>query len=523
MQGSNFNREIEQLTRQTEGIRRMAAGRDPDAGWMGVLDHLDASVRQLQIAHEQLQRRHQELDELHSEAEASHWRYQEMGIVHDGCLLTTPDGVILKMDLPASRLLQVDRKQAAGQSFGQFLAGNRRDPLMSLVDEVLRDDGLSGRQIRVRPAEGPQFTARLHASVIHGGQGQVISIRWLIENIEPEVRVQEQLQESERRYRQLVEMSPDGLVVYSQGRILYANPAAATMVGAASPEQLLDRPVLDLVPAEAREEAAQQVSAVPRGAAAALHQQRLLRLDGTEIHVELAYVPIAYNGHEAIQIVFRDVTERKRLQAEVVAISQMERDRIGRDLHDVLGQSLSGISFLAGALQQRIKALGLPEASDAGDIVRLATEGLGQTRALARGLFPVLLRAEELVPALKALTTDAQKIFQMSCHLEASPGSRARDEQVATHLFHIAQEAITNAARHGGARHVEVRLETRNGTLALTVQDDGKGFEPAQGSRGIGLRIMRNRAGLIGADLAVDSTPGKGTRVCCNVPGYGED
>lgn len=220
-----------------------------------------------------------------------------------------------------------------------------------------------------------------------------------------------------------------------------------------------------------------------------------------------------------VEIACRDVTDRKRLQAEVIAISEMERGRIGRDLHDVLGQNLTGIAFLGKLLERKLQERGLPEAAEAREICNLASEGMRQTRALARGLYPMQVRADELVSSLKALALDTQHTFQLTCRLESSgkqdPGV---DAEAATHLYHIAQEAITNAIKHGKARNVQLRLQDHSGSLRLSIQDDGVGFNATDKPHGIGLRIMGHRASVLGGTLAVESQPARGTTVTCTLP-----
>jgi signal transduction histidine kinase len=142
-----------------------------------------------------------------------------------------------------------------------------------------------------------------------------------------------------------------------------------------------------------------------------------------------------------------------------------------------------------------------------------------QARALARGLCSANLRADELIVRLKTLAVDTQRTFHMTCHFDPPQESGlVQDDAVATNLYCIAREAITNAVKHGKARNVQLRLSPRDGSLMLAIQDDGVGFQRTDDSDGIGLRIMSHRASLLGGRLLIESPPGAGTTVTCTIP-----
>ncbi len=526
MQGSNFTHKIEELAQR--------ATRPPDmplspawatAPLAPALQQLQTSLQALQTARDQIVQHSKELDDVRSLAEAILWRlHRQLGTGRDGCLVTTPNGVILEADPPAAALLQVDRKQLPGRHLQEFLPEESQDTLGGLIEHALQQEDLAVREMRITPVGGEPLEAVLYADPLRGSQGQILSIRWLIQDVSQQRQAERKVQESEQRYRSLVEMLPNGVLVHRQGRILFINQAGAAIVGAASPGQLLGASLLDFVHPDSREAVRHSLQASEAGVPIGLHEERLHRPDGTEICVELASAPVTYDGAPASQIVFRDVTNRKRLQAEVIAISEMERGRIGRDLHDVLGQSLTGISFIAKSLERELQQLHLPMAAQAGEICQLAGESMRQTRALARGLTPMELRADEFVPLMKTLTMDCQHTFRMTCHFECIEGPNpVRDDNTATHLYHIAQEAITNAFKHGRARNMHLRLHFDNGTLVMTIRDDGTGFAESDRPGGIGLRIMRHRASLVGGRLSIESQPGRGATVTCAIPAVRED
>lgn len=210
----------------------------------------------------------------------------------------------------------------------------------------------------------------------------------------------------------------------------------------------------------------------------------------------------------------RDVTERRWLEQRLLTISDAEQQRIGADLHDGLGQQLTGMACLAAALRDRLKKSAPAEAENADLIARLASESVAQTRALARGLCPVQLEKNSLGSALEDLTYQAQLLHGIECRYRAEGPPPHCEHLTAIHLYRITQEAIHNATRHGGARHVLVSLTSRGPQHRLAIKDDGRGFDVARVlGVGAGLRLMRYRANMIGGTFSIESDPERGTQV----------
>lgn len=218
---------------------------------------------------------------------------------------------------------------------------------------------------------------------------------------------------------------------------------------------------------------------------------------------------------DEVLVIVRDVTERKRMEREIVEVSGREQQRIGEDLHDGLGQHLTGITFLTKALERRLAPKSPEAAQEAAEIGRLVIQALAQTRNLARGLFPAELERNGLVAALRELTENVERTCGIRCTLQANEKISVHDNVLATHLFRIAQEAINNSVKHGQAKNVGVALDLRGDKLELTVTDDGVGFSPEVRMEGLGLRIMNYRARRIGGELHVTPADRGGTRVTC--------
>mgnify|MGYP001829036926 CR=1 FL=1 len=208
------------------------------------------------------------------------------------------------------------------------------------------------------------------------------------------------------------------------------------------------------------------------------------------------------------------VVERDRLEKELMSVAEAERQRIGRDLHDGLGGRFSGISLLAQGLARRAEDGQPAKSEDLHEIASLAGEGAEETRRLARGLDPAPV-ADGLVPALQALA-DRTDSAETVCTFAFEGEEVQVDRETTLHLYHIAQEAVANALRHGRPNRVDIRLTVRVGTLALDVRDDGSGIPP-EPTEGLGLRTMRQRAALLNAVLRIRQSTTGGTVASCVV------
>jgi signal transduction histidine kinase len=215
----------------------------------------------------------------------------------------------------------------------------------------------------------------------------------------------------------------------------------------------------------------------------------------------------------------RDITERKRLEKEILEISEREQRRIGHDLHDGLCQHLAGIELMSQVLEQKLARRSKAAAARASDIAKNVREAIGHTRLLARGLSPVTLESEGLMSALQELALSTEKIFRVTCRFDCDPPVLVSDFPAATHLFRLAQEAVSNALKHGQAKRILIRLKEERGQMILSVIDNGSGFSPQRPkSKGMGLRIMQSRAGMIGGTLAIERNAAGGTSVTVRTP-----
>ncbi|HEY5956946.1 MAG TPA: sensor histidine kinase, partial [Polyangiaceae bacterium] len=249
--------------------------------------------------------------------------------------------------------------------------------------------------------------------------------------------------------------------------------------------------------------------------------ERHLAIDGRTHDFEIRLV----RATETTMLgILRDITQRKRLEREILEVSCREQRRIGRDLHDGLCQHLVGIRFLAQALARRVPLDHEHWAKDAHEIARLIDDAISVGKGLTRGLLPVRLEADGLESALTDLTKHAERLFGVHCRMEADVRQVPIDADVALHVYRIAQEALNNAIKHGQASEVMVSLKRPTLLATLTVKDNGKGFVVGSDTAGgMGLGIMRYRAHMVGGTLDVESQPSGGSTITCRFPAIDAD
>ena len=208
----------------------------------------------------------------------------------------------------------------------------------------------------------------------------------------------------------------------------------------------------------------------------------------------------------------------QQLEQEIITISERERQRIGRDLHDEVCQYLAAIGITTSMLKQQLESQSHALAKNAGDIASLLQDAAMRTRDLARGLSPVDRDEGGLESALEELASTTSKLAGISCTIICPETVAITDNLQKIHLFRIAQEALSNALKHGRARSVVIALEVSDGTFSLRVSDDGVGFNPIPGEgKGMGLKIMRYRARMISGKLEIQPNSPFGTVVVCTI------
>lgn len=305
-------------------------------------------------------------------------------------------------------------------------------------------------------------------------------------------------------------------VAGTDGYFRRLNPAWERVLGWTQ-EELLARPFLEFVHPDDREATAAEAARLAQGAATIAFENRYRGKNGS--YRWLQWNARLWPKRQLLYAWARDVTDRRRLEKEILDSTDREKERVGQELHDGLCQNLAGIVALSAMLCRKLKADAHRGAADATEITRLLNENIGYARDLARGLDPVELAQIGLAAALEAFAANVHALFRISCAFRCDrPGLRL-DAPVEAHLYRITQQAVNNAVTHGRAKRIEISLRLRGRQGRLTIHDNGTGISrKSLAKTGLGMHTMNYRAHLIGARLRVERTVPRGTAVTCEFP-----
>ena len=253
-------------------------------------------------------------------------------------------------------------------------------------------------------------------------------------------------------------------------------------------------------------------------------EARVRTKEGDMRDVIASYVVIDIHDCPFVVSKLVDITPIRQLERENLKASDRERRRVAHDLHDGVTQLLVGVTFKLRAVQRGLERGDAHAADDLEEAVTLSKRALREVRELSGQVLPKELSQDGLVPALSALADFIEKVYKIPCTLQAPADFVVADDLTSTYLYRIAQEAVTNAAKHAAASRIEVVLSQDDQALTLQVDDDGVGIAEEVAARGfsapegLGLRSLRYRARVLGATLAVERRPQGGTTVRLHLP-----
>jgi len=496
----------------------------------------------------------EELRRVQTALEALRERYLNLyDLAPVGYFTLSEEGVIMEANLTAAKLLGVERGTLVRRPLKHFILFADDKTYQDFYKQLF-EPGISSKafELRMVKQDGSQFWARLETTVSDGSDGCIA--------VMSDITQQMMAKEVPREIDPFSFIICDSLiqniaVLDAQGVIIAVNGAwqrFAEQNGA--PELAVNSRGLNYLTA------CEKASGFPNGEeAVAVRNGIQAVLSGALLEFKMEYPchsPEAKRGfkmyvsplrgsRKGAVITHLDITERrrmeavleqhhvddedketlrtqkerKRLQREVLRISEREKQLIAQELHDGLCQHFSGTAMMGALLHRRLAEADHPEAANAKQIGDLLKTGVDEARNLSHGLHPVRPGADGLVEALKQYAQTATNLFHIRCSFHCGKGVEIECEVVSTHLFRIAQEAMNNAMKHGQSTRVLITLKRGPEGITLAIRDNGIGIPlDAPPSKGMGRQIMDYRAAAIGGTVNVRRAGKRGTVVSCTLP-----
>lgn len=343
----------------------------------------------------------------------------------------------------------------------------------------------------------------------------------VVQDIREHKAAEASLRESAERMRAIVDTAVDAIITIDErGTIESANFATERLFGYASKE-LMGRNIRMLMPEPYQSEHDTYLhNYVTTGEAKIIgigREVTALRKDGTTFPINLSVSEVRFGSRRLFTGIIHDISQRRGLEKQILEISEAEQRRIGQDLHDGLCQYLVGIGFTAEMIAGRVETQVPEQANEIRKIGQLMRNAATQARDLSHGLNPVGIGEQGVANALETLAKQISELFQVSCTFESSGKVSIADRAGAMHIYRIAQEAVSNAVRHGHARTIRIALKQAKAYSLLTIEDNGTGIK-STGQSGMGLKTMSYRSRIIGGTLTIAPRPGGGTIITCRIP-----
>jgi two-component system, LuxR family, sensor kinase FixL len=423
--------------------------------------------------------------------------------------IASPDGTFQRVNPAFEKALGFTASEIRELGWANLVHPDDVESTRLEMERSLRTKSTLGFVNRYRSKDGSYRSVEWRAAVTKEGD-----IHGIGRDITDRLQTERELQEAAVY---LDAMGDALLVLDPKWRVVKVNNAAVKLWGYRLKDEMQRKTLQDLFPKRTlgeHKEALQKVSTTDTQAA---FETLVLRKDGSEIPVMLSGVAIKDANRNVLAVVgvFRDITERKRLEQSLADITENERNRLWRDLHDGVCQQLTGLRLIAASLGPQLPTREPDIAERLRQIQEIADGALSMTRQVASGLESLADTPEALVEALRSLASRVSNIYGISCRLTSRKQVLIEDADAADQLFLIAQEAVMNAVKHAQPGRIGILLTEQGDTVKLAVSDNGGGIPRKRSTSGMGMRIMQSRSTLIGASVAVHPGKQAGTVVTC--------
>lgn len=440
------------------------------------------------------------------------------------CVITTDlDGIVTYWNAASERIFGYSREEMLGQPLVKIYPSIVEDQFREDLETIKRNGQVEGKRKSITK-DGRVIWIDVHAMPFENEKGETLAVVASAHDIEDLKNIENELEENKARAQAILETTVDGIITIDENAQILSFNRAATKIFGFTEEDVLGKNVNMLMPEPHRSEHDSFIDRYRKTGVRHIigHRRELTgqRKDGSLFPLELSVSEVQWKDKRIFTGVVNDISERRRLEKEILRISEEERRNLGQDLHDGLGQMLTGISLISKNLALKLRAEGITSADEVLEISNLVKEADEYAKALAHGLVHIDFKEEGLQNALQQLSTQAKKLFNVNCTFHSDEYTRVDNSMKAMNLYRIAQEAISNAVKHGKAENIDISLKSDNGSIKLSIKDDGIGFSQSrkqEKKKGMGIYIMQYRTNMMSGDFEISETDNQ-TRIKCSIP-----
>lgn len=417
------------------------------------------------------------------------------------------DGDFLRVNSKLCDIIGYSEDEIIGKNFRDIIEPDEIDKHIEITQELL-----SGKikfysiEILFATKSGGNVWVNLTVSISHGSSDYLIGV---IEDITGRKEMENTLRDSEEKFRAISSSAKEGIVIVnSMGIIIYCNHAICELLGYKKKEFLYKEISMLLDKDSGSKYERKGISWYLRtGAESIFHlpvEVTIKKKDGREILVEVSISTIKHQGEWHSVGMIRDISERLEMEKKIAEIEEHEREKLAHDMHDGLGQQLTGIRYLMGHLILKMEKNAFADIGTAHEVMKLIDEAKDLTRDLSRGFSAIALEKEGFIKAVNNMLENIKKMFDVDYCFNYNRS--ISDRTVSSHMYFIIKEIITNSIKHSRARNLDIDFNINKKSIVLTIKNDGIGFKnPDPDAEGKGLKIIRYRLMKVKGSMEITS------------------
>lgn len=441
-------------------------------------------------------------------------------ILH-GIIVTDLQGHIIYSNPVSTKVFGYSKSESQGMSIRTLYDEDRKMPFREILSQIAKESPVHLCWHGLRK-NGSRVWLDIRVNMVNGSDGQADSCVISLHVIDDLKQTEKKLEENRAFAETVLETSVDAIIsIDEHGDILSFNRAATKMFGY-NEQEVIGRRVDMLLAATQNKKINYYLQEIQKPAGKNISvngfNTEAQKKDGNVFPVELSISEVTWGGSKIYTAIVKDLTRRRELERRIIEIGNEERRRIGRELHDGLGQMLTGIRLLSETMAMKLEANGVPGSDNVREIANMIRDADEQARDLAHGIVGHDLESKGFSHTIQSLCEKTQKATGINCTFTKDGDFEIKDFNIALHLLRIIQEAVNNAVKHAMADNIHVKVK-RNPHISVIIEDDGVGFDfDDEQNHGAGIQIMNFRTELLEGHFELSRVDGSRTRILCEFP-----